>query len=1189
LYLKKLEIYGFKSFPERTELRFDPGITAIVGPNGSGKSNIADAVRWVLGEQSPKSLRGNRMEDIIFNGTEKRKPLGFAEVSLTLDNSKGDLPIDYSEVTITRRVFRSGESEYYINRTACRLKDIIGLFMDTGVGKEGYSIIGQGRIDEILSTKSEDRRFIFEEAAGVVKYRARKEEAQKKLEHTKQNLQRLDDIIEELSQQLEPLREQSEKAKAYLKYKEHLKELEINLFLCQYEKAKKQLGNLSQVLKGNQDEFRLKSSRLNEIESFDQQDEKAVARLEDELGKLQDTTIGFTGKIEQMEGETKVLKERIQFLKQDDKRVIFELQHHEEELKRLDIERDEISHRIKQTAVEKEKYQGRLAKLQTELGELLQRIRHDEDVLERSKGDIIDALNQLSNIKSDISRYHAMGGNVEKRLDEIVQTKAGILRDLEELRRIQDQTKKEISSIEERKAKLLDEKQDLEKQAKEDLQKLKELEIEIQEYKEDIDKISSRLHMLKEMQKDYDGFQTSVKSLLKDSEENDFLRSKICGVVAQLVNVPHELEKAIEAALGGALQYIVTNTEEDAKALIEHLRNKRYGRATFLPLSAIKSRMLNREEKTNVNMLGVIGVASELVEFNERYRKVFENLLGRTVIVKDMETGIAVARRSGHRFRIVTLEGDMINPGGSMTGGSLHSKYSSLLGRDREIKEAEHHLIRLNNSYKDVISSYDRVRLHKKQAEDSLAVLEKKFHGLEILLAKAYDHYNRTEKDIEDKRDQDERIERERNRLHQDMQDIQKEINALEEEQKRLEEGNSLIQKSILQSQDSMRELNDRRDKLSGEITQIKIRIASLEKEYANHQNALHRVNDQRNKLLEELSQKKEKIKANEKAVLELEEQIQLQTGSIQELRQKLSVNIDSIKKKEEEKERLQKKRREWDQEKRALQRELQDITERRHRLEMQVSRIESELENIQSKIWEEYELSYLHALSYRSSSFEPNHAVKNIEKLKKQIRDLGVINVNSIEDYKNVMGRYDHLNIQKVDLLQAKANLEDAIIKLTQKMKEQFYEEFSKINQNFNEVFRQIFGGGKAALVLQDEENVLECGIDIIAQPPGKKLQNLSLLSGGEKALTAIAILFSILKLKPTPFCILDEIEAALDETNVYQFTRYLRQYTRNTQFIVITHRKGTMEAGDTLYGVTMEEKGVSSLVSVRLEEKVS
>ncbi len=1189
MYLKKLEIYGFKSFPERTELRFDQGITAIVGPNGSGKSNVADAVRWVLGEQSPKSLRGSRMEDIIFNGTEKRKPLGFAEVSLTLDNTQGDLPVDYSEVTITRRVFRSGESEYYINRTGCRLKDIIGLFMDTGVGKEGYSIIGQGRIDDILSTKSEDRRLIFEEAAGVVKYRARKEESEKKLGHTKQNLQRLDDIIEELSQQLEPLREQSEKAKAYLKYKEQLKELEINLFLCQYEKAKKQIGNLSQVLEGIQDEFRLKSLRVNEIESFDQEDEKAVARLEDELGKLQDTTIGFTGRIENMEGESKVLEERIQFLKQDDKRVVFEVQHHEEELKRLDIESDELKRRMNQTAMEKEEYQERLVELHTELEELLQRIRHDEDALERSKGDIIDALNHLSNVKSNLSHYHTMKGNVGNRLDEIVQTKAGILRDMEELHRVQDQIKKDISSIEEQKAKLLDEKQELEKQAREDLQKSKQLEIQIQEYRQDIDKISSRLHMLEEMQKDYDGFQTSVKRLLKDSEGSNFLRQKICGVVAQLVNVPHELEKAIEAALGGALQYIVTDTEEDAKALIEYLRTNRYGRATFLPLSAIKSRVLNREEKKSVSMVGAIGVASELVEFNERYRKVFENLLGRTVIVKDMEAGIAVARKSSHRFRIVTLEGDMINPGGSMTGGSVHSKYSSLLGRDREIKEAENQLKRLNNSYKGVISSYDGVRLHKTQAEDSLTVLEKRLHALEILLAKAYDHYTRTEKDIEDKKVQNERIERERIRLHQDMGDIQKEITALQEEQKRLEEGNSYIQQTILQSQDTMRELNDRRDTLSGKITQIKIRTASLEKEYLNHQNALHRVSDQRNKLLEELSQKKEKIKENEKAVLELEAQIQLQARSIQELRQKLSMNMDSIKKKEKEKETLQKKRREWDQEKRILQRELQDITERRHRLEMQISKIESELENIQSKIWEEYELSYLNALSYRNPSFETIHAAKDIEMLKKQIRDLGVINVNAIEDYKNVMERYEHLNIQKTDLLQAKANLEDAILKLTQKMREQFSEEFSKINQNFNEVFRQMFGGGKAALVLQDEENVLECGIDIIAQPPGKKLQNLSLLSGGEKALTAIAILFSILKLKPTPFCILDEIEAALDETNVYQFTRYLRQYTRNTQFVVITHRKGTMEAGDTLYGVTMEEKGVSSLVSVRLEEKVS
>jgi len=1189
LYLKKLEIYGFKSFPERTELRFDQGITAIVGPNGSGKSNIADAVRWVLGEQSPKSLRGSRMEDIIFNGTEKRKPLGFAEVSLTLDNSQGDLPVDYSEVTITRSVFRSGESEYYINRTGCRLKDIIELFMDTGVGKEGYSIIGQGRIDDILSTKSEDRRYIFEEAAGVVKYRARKEEAEKKLEHTKQNLQRLDDIIEELSQQLEPLREQSEKAKAYLKHKEQLKELEINLFLNHYEKAKKQLGNLSQVLEGIQDEFRLKSLRLNEIESFDQEDAIAVTRLEDELGKLQDTTIGFTGSIEKMEGETKVLQERIQFLQQDDKRVISEVQHHEEELKRLDIESDEIKRRLKQTAMEKEGHQKRLVEFQTDLEDLLQRIRHDEDALEKSKGDIIDALNHLSNVKSNLSHYHTMKGNVGKRLDEIVETRAGILRDLEELHRIQDQIKQEISSIEGRKAKLLEEKRDLEKQAREDLRKSKELETQIQGYKEDIDKISSRLHMLQEMQKDFDGFQTSVKRLLKDSEENHFVRQKICGVVAQLVNVPRELEKAIEAALGGALQYIVTDTEEDAKALIEYLRKHRYGRATFLPLSAIQSRVLNSDEKKSISMVGVLGVASELVEFNERYRKVFENLLGRTIIVKDMDTGIAVARNSNHRFRIVTLEGDMINPGGSMTGGSLHSKYSSLLGRDREIKETENHLKRLEKAYKDVMSSYNGVRLQRKQSEDSLVVLEKQLHELEIRLAKAYDHYTRTKKDIEDKKVQDEKIERERIRLYQDMQDIQKEIIALQEEQKRLEEGNSFIQKTILQSQDAMREMNDRRDMLSGEITQIKIRMASLEKEYANHQSALHRVKDQRKKLLEELSQKKGRITANKKAVQELERQIQLQARSIQEMRQKLSMNMDVIKKKEAERERLQKKRKEWDQEKRVLQRELQDITEKRHRLELQVSKIESELENMQSKMWEEYELSYLNALSYRNSSFETTHAAENIEKLKNQIRELGVINVNAIEDYKNVMERYEHLNLQKADLLQAKENLEDAIIKLTQKMKEQFYEEFSKINQNFNEVFRQMFGGGKAALVLQDEENVLECGIDIIAQPTGKKLQNLSLLSGGEKALTAIALLFSILKLKPTPFCILDEIEAALDETNVYQFARYLRQYTRNTQFIVITHRKGTMEAGDTLYGITMEEKGVSSLVSVRLEEKVS
>jgi len=1187
LFLKRLEIQGFKSFAEKTEIEFNGGVTGVVGPNGCGKSNISDSLRWVLGEQSAKTLRGSKMEDVIFSGSAKRKPLGFAEVTLVLDNKDESLPIDYSEVSVTRRVFRSGESEYYINRNSCRLKDIRELFMDTGVGKDGYSIIGQGRIDEILSSKSEDRRNIFEEAAGIVKYKTRKEEAEKKLEKTKDNLTRINDIVNELGNQIEPLSKQAEKTREFLKLSDRLKNLELNIFIRDIDRLKEEITQLDTQKSVIIEQLNSNEEKRNELEKKYNKVKLEIDKMEESIENIQNLMYSTQSQLEKNESELKLNSEKTIFLKKEAIR-------NDSEIKRLQDEIDKIETQKKQTEVYKKEIESNvnilndeLTSINEDLNRLNAEIEFKEKHIEEKKGDLIQFLNKISDKKSKINSLNSFNQSIEKRISQVQFEIDDLTKQGEVNEKNLSNTSREIEKLKENLVKLNDDK--IEKSKQEDIliKKYESVQIKINSLKEKIQGNISNYKLLKEMKDEYEGFHKSVKKALMACKNNINLGRGTHGVVAELISVDKEYEKAIEVSLGASLQNIITDNQEDAKKIINYLKANKLGRVTFLPISAINSRTLSSSEKRFLSEPGVIGIASELISFDNKYRGIFEYLLGRVIIVKTLDDGIRLSKLSNYKFKIVTITGDTLNPGGSMTGGSYNNN-TNLLGRERQIKNLEKLIKSLGDEKEQELTELSNIKHQIDLIKLEINKIESSISSLKLELAKLD---NKCEQYVDAREKNNNLINRytlEKNKLVKEREESEHNISILQDELEKLNAKNDTTQDDIEEQLKYFEKQKVEKDILQNKAIEKRVKLATLQQELKSIIDTIQRQEDEKLKMLNEISIKEVEKEDSIKEISSINESFSI----LEENRKKYSEQILEYDTKLNE---LKIDKNNFMQSFYAEQEKMNNMNKMINELQKSINSVEvkrekysMQLENINTRMWEDYDMTYQMALSFKQNIDSITKVQNEIRSIKNSIKNLGNINLDAIEEYEKLNERYNFIQLQKEDLINAKESLNSVIKDMDTKMKEQFIENFLVIKEHFSEIFTKLFGGGKADVFLQDEDNILTSGIEIIAQPPGKKLQNLSLLSGGERALTAIALLFAILKTKPTPFCILDEIEAALDDANVYRYAEYLKEFSNETQFIVITHRKGTMESVDSLYGVTMEEEGISKLISVKLSDKL-
>lgn len=1181
MYLKSIEIHGFKSFANKIVFKFHNGITGIVGPNGSGKSNVGDAVRWVLGEQRAKQLRGANMQDVIFSGTENRKPMGFASVAITLDNEDHQLPIDYNEVTVTRRVYRSGESEYLINGTTCRLKDVNELFYDTGIGKEGYSIIGQGQIDKILSGKPEERRELFDEAVGIVKYKRRKVAAQKKLEDEKQNLVRVNDILSELTKQLGPLQRQAETAKVYLKKKEELKAVDANMFLMEMDRIRTQLREIEEKISiSNQD---LQSTKDNyesakvEYDRIEKEMEELSARIEEQKERSNKNQLLK----QQLTGQINVLKEQINTAKLNDehlqnrilniqKELDGKTQQKESQQAELSLLKEQLD---KVQAVEVENRAVGL-KLQEDTGIL-------ESHIEEGKNQIIELLNQRASTKAKLQRYSTMIEQIQIRKAELSQKILKLKSEESEQEESLAAYQKDYTEVSARIDALCEESTKYDSEVSGLQQILAKQNEQMETGQTAYHREESRLESLKNITERYDGYGNSIRRVMEQKSRE----KGIMGVVADIIKVQKSYETAIETALGGSIQNIVTEDEHTAKRMIDFLKRNKYGRATFLPLTSIG----NRNGFTNEKVLkepGVIGLANSLVDVEGCYEGLAKYLLGRTVVVDHIDNAIIIAKKYQHTLRIVTLDGESLSPGGSMTGGAFKNS-SNLLGRRREIEELTESVALLKKDMEELQKSIDVNR-------DKRRILRDKIVELKDSLQKEYIVQNTAKMKIKQMQSRNTetksgyaQLKRESSEIETQIADIRVEESEI---QKELETSVALEKKTESLILGLQKELEVKKQELeahNGKAEGIHLDLANLkQKEDFIHQNST-RIHSEMTSLLEE----RESIQND---ILENEKDIQKKAHDIEEIE-------ISISKAAEQEGELSGRVNEWMAQKENLYAshksffaKREEMSERMAMLDKENFRLVSMLEKLEESkesqinyMWEEYELTVSTARELKEEAYENQAQLKKaIQLLKSDIKGLGSVNVNAIEDFKELSERHEFLSTQHDDLIKAEEILLGIIEELDSGMRAQFKENFAIIQAEFDKAFKQLFGGGKGSLELVEDEDILEAGIRIISQPPGKKLQNMMQLSGGEKALTAIALLFAIQKLKPSPFCLLDEIEAALDESNVTRYAKYLHKLTKNTQFIIITHRRGTMEVADRLYGITMQEKGVSSLVSVNLIE---
>jgi len=1179
MYLKCIEVQGFKSFANKIVFQFHNGITGIVGPNGSGKSNVADAVRWVLGEQRVKQLRGGTMQDVIFSGTENRKPLGYAYVAITLDNTDQKLPVSYGEVTIARRLYRSGESEYLLNGTSCRLKDVQELFYDTGIGKEGYSIIGQGQIDQILSSKPEEARELFDEATGIVKFKKRKKTAEKKLDDEKQNLLRVNDILSELEKQLEPLKRQSEKAKEYLKKKEVLKEYEIHIFLMEMENIKRQQKKIEESRKIAQDQMEEETKAFENTKLEYDRIEKELEAIEQQIDAAKEEEAKDQLKKQQIKGQVALLEEQVHFAASSKEQYQERIASIQQEITQRLAEKKDVAEEKKDLDMQLANVRDVLKEGEEELSVVRQKILDCQTNIENGKNEIIAVLNQRSNIKGKLQRYDAMTEQIQIRRAEVnqrlIQVKSEELGQEELRKKGEEELKKVQSELQDKLA---------ERQAKEN--KVAELKQQIsicRKRQEDVQasyhREASRLESLQNMAERYDGYGGSIRRVMEQKAK----RKGICGVVADLVQVEKKYETAIETALGASIQNVVTEDENTAKELIQFLKQNRYGRVTFLPLTAVKHPRVFHQEQV-LSEKGVIGLAHTLVWTEERYREMIAQLLGRTIVVDHIDHAIEMQKKYQYSLRIVTLEGESFSPGGSITGGTFKNA-SNLLSRNREIDEQK---TKVANYKKELETIQRELTNFQNERSSYYAQLDLEATAIQEIRVRE----NTARLNIE-------QLDEKKKTVSQGLAEFEKEIRELDRQTEEIQSFKEQNQQELENSKDAERAhtaavdiYQQRFEQEKKKEQEISARLESYRLDEASILQKTEFASSNLNRIEREIFRLQQEGEETKKSALQAEENSKSRQEDILELKMQLETLTQGIASLEEKTKSLRKQKEEQTFSHKSFLGRREELSASINQLDKELFRLNSQKENLDERaeslsghIWTEYELTYQGALALKKEGYQNlSELQKNCKTVKEEIKSLGNVNVNAIDDYQEVSNRFDFMNGQRNDLEEAEKSLRQIIQELDSGMKKQFQEQFALIQTEFDKAFKELFGGGKGTLELIDMENILETGVRIISQPPGKKLQNMMQLSGGEKALTAIALLFAIQNLRPSPFCLLDEIEAALDDSNVVRFSKYLHKLTKHTQFIVITHRRGTMNAADRLYGITMQEKGVSTLVSVNL-----
>ena len=1181
MYLKRLEMQGFKSFADKTVLEFMPGITSVIGPNGSGKSNIADAIRWVLGEQSIKELRGGKSADIIFAGTQSRKSLGFAEASLVFDNMDGKLPIEYQEVIVTRRIYRSGETGYFINKVQCRLKDILELFMDTGIGKDGYSIIGQGKIDEILSNKSEDRRNVFEEAAGIVKFKTRKEESEKKLERTKLNVLRINDIISEIEGNLEPLKIQSEKAKKYVDLKSELKNIEVGLFVHNIERYKSDLEKTVQDATIIQENCDLEEAKLEKIKIIKEDLKSTIDELTENIEKTQNLGFSSQKEIEMLNSDINVSKTKIQNNEENKERFTQEIEEIKQKIEKSTQDMELKLSRKDGLKENKEKFEKELEEKTKKLEEINKTLSEKELEIEEDKRKLEENVDTKYEIEGFINEQKVNISNIEKRLAQIQNEISNSISELDNTRFTKEELEKGFYEVQKQKNEKQKELEELKEKNNAINEKIKTIDIKLNNSIQELNFKESKYKFLVETEKEKDGFQRSVKTLLKDCEKIKELGKGVRGAIAELIDVPENIETAIEMALGASMQNVVTDNEQDAKRLIEHLRKNNLGRASFLPISNVKGKKL---DKIKGNNKGVLGIASDLIKYDKKYEGVILNLLGKTVIAQNMDIGIALAKENGYSFRIVTLDGDIITTTGAMSGGSVSKKTVNILGRSKQIENLSKEIEQIKENQKKLKKEKEDIL---KSSEDFLKTVQEMENALQTIEIK----YNVENEKINTVNQSIQRISNTLEKLKLEKQESENKkeeyLKTIEQENVKklaLDEENTNLKEKIAQFSDSNKDKQKEVDDLNFDITNLKISVSSFNESENSIDEMTELLKQEIENQKNNIENKKQQIEKMSAEQVELENTIKQDEKKIEEIKDKVSKSDSDIEKMKQERIKSNEKLSQKEKEEVDEFKIIEDLKSQIVKLEVKKTKLDEDLNNVITSLWNEYELTPNACEEYQKPE---NIAIttRRVNALRQDIRELGSVNVDSIEEYKNLKQRYEFMCEQRLDLENTSSKLRKIIAEITENMREQFKEKFKIINENFGQTFKELFGGGEAKVVLQDEGNILECGIDIIAQPPGKKLQSMALLSGGERAFTAIALLFAILKMNPAPFCVLDEIEAALDDVNVNRYAEFLKKFAKGTQFLVITHRKGTMEAADTVYGVTMEEKGISKLLSMKLK----
>lgn len=1188
MYLKRIEIHGFKSFAHRIELDFRPGINAIVGPNGSGKSNIIDAIRWVLGEQSIKTLRGSKLEDVIFTGSNLKKPMGMAEVAITLDNSDRLIPLDYSEVSFIRRAFRSGESEFYINKTLCRLKDIQELLVDTGIGKDGYSIISQGRIDEMLAYRPEERRLIFEEAAGIMKHKVRKNEAEKRLEETMDNIARIDDILGEIEYQLGPLAIQKDTALKYMDISEDYRELEVNMLLMGYKNKEKKLRQVKDIILEKQSilddtnrQLEVLNTTLLDYKTQAEEYEKIYEDFQGQLFSTRSQRKDYQKETDWIENEkTRLIKENqgnIERIYSEEKKI--------REIKNtLNVKIQELEQKIKdinQLEIEIEEKEKKLQFIQNNADKR-------EKLIESLKGDVIDLLNYASQKRNIISSLNTMKQNLDNRLKQIE-------RDELQIDEANEKTSREIRCIEEEIKGLENSISDTQKEVENLRNEIKIKTIEAEkgqkhenDTQQDLSTAVSRLKALKEISDNFEGFQFGVKNLLLAIKDGAYTDPGIYGTVADVITVKQKYELAIETALGGSLQNIICDSEENAKQAIDYLKRSDLGRVTFLPLTAIRSRSLSSSEKFVLDLAGCLSTAVDLVTYDKRYHPAIANLLGRVLVADCLDNAVVIARKSGFAFKIVTLRGEVLNPGGSITGGSQKRSYF-ILSRKRQLSEGKDKIDKLNEQLEKIKQEN---YILKELIDEKKEVIESKVNflydakGQIIALDK-----QREEKQnlLEERFDRRKQLEVEKQQILSETREIISEISTVENDIGDLDTKNVSSQSKVKELQVLMVEDKQKIENLSKIITEKKVMLASNRQEEITLKQNIQTLEENQMDKTKEIKDLRDKIKENEDELLTIEEKIINNRKKIEALLNKekeLERNIEDLREKKDaiknDGEKKQTQLNKLTVDRRSLEKTL-------HKSNIEENTMSIKLSQIVDRLLEKYSLTIEEAKKLERDLGSLEDIKDRLSKLHKELESLGPVNLKAIEDYENLKKRYDFLKTQRDDLIEGKDKLDSLVQGITKTMEEILFSAIQEINKEFKKVFTEMFGGGKAELIIDDEKGILECGIDINAQPPGKKLQSLSLLSGGERALTAIALLFAILNTKATPFCILDEIEAALDDANIDRFTQYLKKVSKHTQCIIITHRKRTMEVADALYGIAMEETAISKVLSVKIGKELS